>query len=55
MDSERWRQVEEILHSVLDLEPQQRDSFLSQACAGDQGLESEVRSLLSVEPKGGNS
>lgn len=54
MDSERWRQVEEILHSVLDLEPQQRDSFLSQACAGDQGLESEVRSLLSVEPKGGN-
>jgi serine/threonine protein kinase len=53
MDAERWKQVEEILHSALELEPQARDEFLGRACAGDQSLEREVRSLLTVEPAAG--
>jgi len=49
MDPERWKQVEGVLQSVLDRAPEERDSFLHQACAGDEGLESEVRSLLTHE------
>src|SRR5271170_6474567 len=51
MDAERWKQVEEILQSVLDLAPQDRDPFLRKACACDEALEGEVRSLLSLDPK----
>ena len=53
MDSERWKQVDDVLQSVLDREPEERDAFLRQACAGDETLEQEVRSLLSSEEQAG--
>jgi eukaryotic-like serine/threonine-protein kinase len=49
MDPERWKQVDNVLQSALDREPQEREAFLRQACAGDDALEREVRSLLSHE------
>src|SRR5260370_1654364 len=49
MDSERWKQVDDVLQSVLDRAPEQRDAFLRHACAGDDALECEVRSLLRSE------
>ena len=49
MNPERWKQVEGVLQSVLDRAPEERDSFLHQACVGDEALESEVRSLLTHE------
>ena len=53
MDSERWKQVDDILQSVLDRPPEERDAFLRQACAGDEALEREVRSLLTSEEQAG--
>jgi len=53
MDSERWKQVDDVLQSVLDLPPEQREAFLRQACAGDEALEREVRSLLESERQAG--
>ena len=53
MDPERWQQVEAVLQSVLDRPPAERDSFLRQACAGDQTLEREVRSLVASEEQAG--
>ncbi len=53
MDSERWKQVEGVLQSVLDRAPEERDAFLRQACAGDEALEREVRSLLTSEEQVG--
>ena len=53
MDSERWKQVEEVLHSVLDRPPGERDDFLRHACAGDRALECEVRSLLTSDRQAG--
>jgi eukaryotic-like serine/threonine-protein kinase len=50
MDSDRWKQVDDLLQSVMDRPPEERDAFLRQACAGDGSLEREVRSLLSLEP-----
>ncbi len=53
MDSQRWKQVDEVLQSALDRAPEERDAFLRQACAGDQALEREVRSLLALEDRAG--
>ena len=53
MDSERWKQVDGVLQSVLDRAPEERDAFLRQACAGDEALEREVRSLLTSEDQAG--
>ena len=52
MDSERWKQVDNLLQSALDRPPEERDAFLRQACAGDEALEREVRSLLTSERAG---
>ena len=51
---ERWKQVDGILQSALDLAPEEREAFLRQACAGDQALEHEVRSLLAADQPAGN-
>jgi eukaryotic-like serine/threonine-protein kinase len=53
MDSDRWQQVDSLLQSVLERPPEERDGFLRQACAGDQALESEVRSLLRAQQQAG--
>src|SRR5580700_1722075 len=49
MDPQRWKQVDDVLQSVLDRAPQDRDAFLRQACAGDAALEREVRLLLTLD------
>src|ERR1022692_2641947 len=53
MDSERWKQVNEVLQSALDRPPEERDAFLRSACAGDETLEREVRSLLASDERAG--
>jgi tRNA A-37 threonylcarbamoyl transferase component Bud32/dipeptidyl aminopeptidase/acylaminoacyl peptidase len=54
MDPEHWKQIEGILHSALDLAPEDLDPFLVKACRGDRALESEVRRLLRVEREAGS-
>jgi len=34
MDPERWRRIEEIYHSALEMKPELRESYLDEACAG---------------------
>jgi serine/threonine-protein kinase len=46
MNSERWRQIEQLYHQAADLEPPQRDNFLVDACREDADLRREVESLL---------
>jgi tetratricopeptide (TPR) repeat protein/predicted Ser/Thr protein kinase len=54
MSPERWKQVEPILQSAMDCAPDELDPFLRDACAGDEGLEHEVRSLLKLEQRAGS-
>ena len=49
MNSDRWKQIEDVLQSALDRPLEERDAFLRDACAGDQALEHEVRTLLIME------
>ncbi len=53
MDSERWKQVDSLLQSVLERPPAEREAFLHHACSDDQALEREVRSLLTAQQEAG--
>ncbi len=46
MDPERWRRVQELFDGCLVLEPEQRESWLQEKCAGDPALKADVLSLL---------
>src|SRR5262245_58147291 len=46
MDAERWKHVERLFQSVLDLPPDEHDAFLKRSCAGDDALKRDVRALL---------
>ncbi len=54
MDSDRWKRIDSLLQSALELPPGERDAFLGQACAGDEALEREVRSLLTAQQQAGS-
>jgi len=54
MDSEQWKRVDNLFHSVLERPPGERDAFLRQACATDEALEREVRSLLASQQEVGS-
>src|SRR5215831_15670048 len=48
MDSEQWKQLDKLLEAALARLPEQRDAFLREACVGDERLEREARSLLTL-------
>jgi len=47
MTPERHQQICDLLYQVLELQPEQRDSFLEEACRTDHDLRREVDVLLS--------
>src|SRR5678815_2368729 len=49
IDKDRWAKVESIYHAALEREPEKRAAFVSNECAGDPELESEVGSLLQFD------
>jgi serine/threonine protein kinase len=53
MNTERWKQVDDMLHSALQQPAGEREGFLREACAGDEMLEREVRSLLTARQQAG--
>ena len=53
MEIERWKRVDELLQSALELTPERREDFLREACGGDESLAAEVRSLVTSYGKAG--
>jgi eukaryotic-like serine/threonine-protein kinase len=49
MNSERWRQIEELFHAALQRAPENRQPFVEDACRGDVDLRLEVESMLARE------
>lgn len=49
MDRDRWEQIEHLYHAALEREPEARDEFLDEACAGDSDLRREVEELLDAD------
>jgi serine/threonine protein kinase/Tol biopolymer transport system component len=46
VDLERWERVDKILQDALERAPDERPSFLDNACAGDERLRNEVEALV---------
>jgi serine/threonine-protein kinase len=55
MTPERWQQVKQIFQSAIERPPSERDGFISEACADDPKLRSEVDSLISSHDQAGDS
>src|SRR6476469_7337487 len=55
MTPERWQQLKQLFQSALERNPAERSAFLSQACADDEVLRSEVESLISSHDQAGDS
>ena len=54
MTPERWQQVKEIFNSAINYRPEERSSFVSRACSGDEELRSEVESLIASHEESGS-
>ena len=46
MSPDRWKQIEEIFQTALDLSPEERASYVERACAGDAPLREQVVALV---------
>jgi serine/threonine protein kinase len=54
MTPEQWQRVEDELQGALAREPQERASFLDEACAGDAQLKEEATSLVNAYDEAGD-
>ena len=54
MSPERWQQVEDIFQTALDLSPEARDRYVTNACAGDAELKRQVETLLTHYAEAGD-
>src|SRR2546426_12529824 len=54
MEPERWKRVDHLLQSVLQQPPDRRETFLREACGGDEALRREVESLLQSQQEAGS-
>src|SRR5436853_5952682 len=46
MTAEHWERIKTVFDSSLKVMPENRPSFLANACTGDEGLRAEVSRLL---------
>jgi serine/threonine protein kinase/tetratricopeptide (TPR) repeat protein len=51
MAAERWTQTEDIYQTAIGLPEEEREAYLAEACAGDDGLRTAV-DLLLIQPSG---
>jgi tetratricopeptide (TPR) repeat protein len=54
MSPERWSRMEEIFQAALDLDPVARLPFISEACAGDAAMRTQIEALLSNDHEAGD-
>ncbi|HEY3026915.1 MAG TPA: protein kinase [Pyrinomonadaceae bacterium] len=52
MTPERWQEIKLVLGAVLERSPEERASFLNQACGHDELLRAEVESLMAHKQPG---
>jgi serine/threonine protein kinase len=54
MDAERWKRVDELLQTALQVPVERQDEFVRKQCGDDYQLLEEVRSLLTSHRKAGS-
>ena len=53
MTPERWKKVNEIFQSAIELEPNKQKPFLDKACGADNSLRQQVETLLAANDEAG--
>ncbi|MCO6511694.1 MAG: protein kinase [Aridibacter famidurans] len=53
MTPERWKQINRVFQSALELEPEKRDEYLADACGEDESLRGQVETLLAADREAG--
>ncbi len=51
MDPKRWKEIERICQSALQIKREKREAYLKEACAKDESLRKEVGALLEQQTK----
>ncbi len=51
MTPDRWQHIEQLYHAALERAADEREPFLTAACAGDDSLRGEVESLLCCDER----
>ena len=54
MKPDRWQQLDKLFHAALEHGPEERASFLDEACAGDESLRKQVEALLAGHEQAGS-
>jgi serine/threonine protein kinase len=54
MDPERWKRIDRILQQALSTPPEGLESFLKEACSGDEDLRREVKCLIELDTQAGS-
>src|SRR5437016_4366985 len=52
MTPEHWQRIDQLFQAAIELRPEERNSFLDQACAEDEDLRSEVEALIASDEHG---
>src|ERR1700683_2514743 len=53
MTAERWQSIKDIVYAVVELDPDEREAYLEQACGGDTSLRREVETLVAANDQAG--
>src|SRR5690242_10599847 len=53
METERWREIEQLYHAARECRPEERAQFLEKACADEQ-VRGQVLALLEREGQAGS-
>ena len=54
MTPERWKQIEEVFQTALDLPAAERPEFVARSCAGDEELRRQVEALVAQHDEAGD-
>src|SRR5260370_32565721 len=54
MNTDRWQRVKDLFSQACERAPEERGSFLAEACRGDEELRREVSSLLESHQETGS-
>jgi serine/threonine protein kinase/WD40 repeat protein len=50
-DAARWKQIDELLDILIDMEPAKRSTFLDQVCVDDDSLRKKLEALLAADQR----
>ena len=54
MTPERWQKINQLFHLALEHPPSERADFITEACADDEELKREIKSLLRAHERAAN-